>query len=78
MKTSAHCHTPVSGRAEMDSVLSGSRAGSLPFIWCPLEHITAVVMLRQDNGWESAWKTPQRTKHVRDYEDSLRALAGAL
>lgn len=49
-----------------------------PFIRCPLEHIAAVVMIRKDNGEESAWKTPQRTKHVRDYEDLLRALARAL
>lgn len=72
------CPPPhISGGAEMEPVLLAPEL-DLSFIQCPLEHTAAVVTIRKDNGWESAWKTPWRTKHVRDYEDLLRALARAL
>lgn len=41
-------------------------AGSFSFIQRPPEHIAAVVMVGEGNGWEGAWKT--RSKPVRDYE----------
>lgn len=40
-------------------------AGSFSFIQYPPEHIAAVVMVGDGNGWEGAWKT--RTKRVWDY-----------
>lgn len=48
------CHTPGSHRAGSESVLPGSRAEFLSFIQHPLEYIAAGVMIRKDNGHESA------------------------
>lgn len=73
-----HTHTPVSGRTEMASVLPAPELDLFPLFGALWNITAAVVTIRKDNGWESAWKTPQRTKHARDYEDLLRALARAL